>query len=90
MHCAKDRKMQSFGMQPILPFSSTCSEPLPRDPPLEIALAPRAWLSRKECECAFPVDGASWATRSCCNPCGSNVYCLAHLTIMRVPRKGAW
>ena len=56
--------------------------PLPPDPPVEIARAPRPWLSRVAGECAFPVDGEGWTTRSCCNPCGGRGYCAAHLARM--------
>ena len=50
-----------------------------------IAIAPRPWLTRAEGECAFPVDGESLATRSCCNPTGGETYCPAHRVVMRGP-----
>jgi GcrA cell cycle regulator len=68
-----------------LPFEH-CEEPLPPSPPTAIALAPRPWLSRSRGECAFPVDGEGWTTRSCCNPCGSAVYCAVHDALMAGPR----
>jgi len=52
-------------------------------PPCPIALAPRPWLERRDGECAFPVDGESWLTRSCCNPCGAATYCQTHAAVMR-------
>jgi hypothetical protein len=52
---------------------------------LAIAQAPRPWLSRREGECAYPVDGEGAATRSCCNPCGGAIYCAAHAAAMRGP-----
>jgi hypothetical protein len=82
-------KCNYLGMPPVLPFSSICADPLPPDPPLEIALAPRPWLTRTEGECAFPVDGESWATRSCCNPCGDDDYCAVHMALARIPRRAA-
>ena len=61
-------------------------EPLPPSPPVTIALAPRPWLSRDRGECAFPVDGEGWTTRSCCNPCGPASYCPTHHAIMAGPK----
>jgi hypothetical protein len=60
--------------------------PLPPAPPVAIARTPRLWLARADGECAFPVDGEGWRTRSCCNPCGAEVYCPAHAALMRRPR----
>lgn len=54
------------------------------DPAL-IALSPRPWLSRRQGECAFPVDGEGHTVRSCCNPCGPGAYCPAHQAAMRGP-----
>lgn len=50
-----------------------------------IASAPRPWLTRASGECAFPVGGRGWTTRSCCNPCGAATYCPAHAGVMRGP-----
>lgn len=66
-------------------FPSIREEPLPPDPPVDIAAAPRPWLTRLEGECAFPVDGVSWDTRSCCNPSGKGTYCEVHRALMRLP-----
>jgi hypothetical protein len=68
-----------------MPFEPR-EEPLPPSPPLAIALAPRPWLSRGPGECAFPVDGDGWTTRSCCNPCGPEAYCPSHRAITAGPR----
>jgi hypothetical protein len=72
-------------MPNYLPFTTTCRDPLPPDPCIELAVAPRPWLSRLPGECAFPVDGESWLTRSCCNPSGEESYCEAHERLMRLP-----
>ncbi len=61
------------------------ARPLPPAPPVEIAGAPRPWLTRFAGECAFPVDGEGWTTRACCNPCAGAVYCPAHLARMFRP-----
>jgi len=61
-------------------------EPLPPPPPVALALAPRLWLSRIRGECAFPVDGDGWTTRSCCNPSGRAPYCPVHHALMAGPR----
>jgi len=53
--------------------------------PSPIAIAPRPWLTRAFGECAFPVDGESWTTRSCCNPTGGETYCSMHRRLMRGP-----
>ncbi len=45
----------------------------------------RPWLSRRVGECAFPVSGEGWETKSCCTPCGLDVYCTAHKQVMRGP-----
>jgi hypothetical protein len=66
-------------------FPCLRTRPLPASPPVEIARAPRPWLTRGEGECAFPVDGEEWTTRACCNPCGGHVYCPAHRAAMRGP-----
>ena len=50
-----------------------------------IAHAPRPWLTRLTGECAYPVGGEGWRTRSCCNPCGPALYCLQHARAMRGP-----
>jgi hypothetical protein len=44
---------------------------------------PRPWLTRREGECAFPVDGEGHAVRSCCAPCPGAVYCPLHRAAMR-------
>ena len=67
-----------------MPFTTTSRHPLPPAPPIELAIAPRPWLSRRPGECAFPVDGESWLTRSCCNPAGVHRHCAAHEPLMRV------
>jgi hypothetical protein len=54
-----------------------------RRPP--VAHAPRPWLTRLKGECAYPVGGEGGATRSCCNPCGSALYCFRHARAMRGP-----
>ena len=54
--------------------------------PAAIARRPRPWLTRLPGECAFPVDGEEFRTRSCCNPCGRAIYCAAHRAVMRGPR----
>jgi hypothetical protein len=43
-----------------------------------IAREPRPWLTRAAGECAWPIDGEGWRTRSCCNPCPGEDYCPAH------------
>ncbi|MEO8811605.1 MAG: GcrA family cell cycle regulator [Caulobacteraceae bacterium] len=63
--------------------------PLPGAPPLELAANPRPWLERRAGQCAFPVDGESWDTRSCCNPSGAHTYCEAHRAVMRGPATGS-
>jgi hypothetical protein len=50
-----------------------------------IAHAPRPWLTRLKGECAYPVGGEGMATRSCCNPSGTALYCLRHARAMRGP-----
>jgi hypothetical protein len=45
----------------------------------------RPWLSRRPGECAFPVAGDGLQTRSCCRPCDSGSYCVAHRRRMRGP-----
>jgi hypothetical protein len=53
--------------------------------PSPVAVAPRPWITRAYAECAFPVDGKSWTTRSCCNPTGGDTYCPMHRAIIRGP-----
>jgi hypothetical protein len=53
---------------------------------VEIAQAPRPWLTRGAGECAFPVDGEGSTTRACCNPCGADAYCPDHRAVTRGPR----
>lgn len=53
---------------------------------LNVALAPRSWLTRKKGECAFPVAGEGQWTLSCCNPTRGHTYCAAHRSAMRGPR----
>jgi len=64
------------------PFPAFPIWPLPPQPPLELAMAPRPWLSRERGECAFPVAGESWTTVACCNPCGGACYCPVHRELM--------
>ena len=71
-------------MRNDLPLTALCLDPLPPDPSLDLAAEPRPWLTRLTGECAFPVDGESWLTRSCCNPSGERPYCSAHERLMRV------
>jgi hypothetical protein len=73
---------------PYLPrrLPSLRARPLPAAPPVEIAHAPRPWLTRGAGECAFPVDGERWATRACCNPCGADAYCPGHRAVTRGAR----
>jgi len=65
----------------------------PRTPWREAAFAPlpgsqpRPWLSRNFGECAFPVDGESDRTVSCCGPVQANsAYCPAHHGVVFRPR----
>jgi hypothetical protein len=51
--------------------------------PSHVAVQPRPWLTREPGECAFPIDGDGRDTRSCCNPCGAQIYCSAHRRIAR-------
>jgi hypothetical protein len=66
-------------------FPSLRARPLPAAPPVEIAKAPRPWLSLEAGQCAFPVDGEGWTTRACCNPCGADTYCSDHRAVTRGP-----
>ena len=43
-----------------------------------VARKPRPWLTRAAGECAWPVDGEGWRTRSCCSSCPGETYCPAH------------
>jgi hypothetical protein len=52
---------------------------------MEIAQAPRPWLTRAQGECAFPVDDEGQSTRACCNPSGADTYCPPHRAAMRGP-----
>jgi len=66
-------------------FPSLRDRPLPASPPVEIADAPRPWLTRGEGECAFPVGGRGWTALACCNACGPDIYCAPHRAVMRGP-----
>ena len=70
-------------MKNYMPLVAVSRDPLPPDPSVGLATAPRPWLSRLRGECAFPVDGESWRTRSCCNPSAGRPYCDAHEPLMR-------
>jgi len=72
-------------MRNHLLLAAACRDPLPLEPSMDLAVTPRPWLSRLAGECAFPVDGESWLTRSCCNPSGRRPYCDAHERLMRAP-----
>jgi hypothetical protein len=71
-------------MRNLMPFTDDCLDPVPLEPSPDLAIAPRPWLSRLPDECAFPVDGEGWLTRSCCNPSVGHRYCGAHERLMRV------
>lgn len=70
--------------------SRTAKPPAPADEPDAEKLAPlpgstpRPWLTRDFGECAFPVEGESFNTRSCCLPVAPRrAYCPGHVRIMR-------
>lgn len=64
---------------PVPPWS------VPKTVPVEIALAPRNWITRRPLECAYPVDGDGEAVRSCCNPTAGPTYCAEHHQITHRP-----
>lgn len=57
--------------------------------PIEVAAAPRPWVTRRFGECAFPVDGEGADVRSCCNPTLA-VYCDGHQAFMRGQLPASW